>query len=176
MVCPWTRLLSCPRDADLTSQFPGVPRHLAGRQPHPAGIAVLWSRACCRRARHPASSGTTQLSTTANTEPGAGRVPSTSLCPPCVLAMAVCQPDAALPGVPFLRGSCSYLQMLDACPAFPWQGQPSSPLLCCGSKPHAPSVPGTWCLWCLQARPRLCRVVLTLPFCLLFTIFQICPF
>jgi len=77
----------------------------------------------------------------------------------------------------FLSSRKLVLVLLDACPPFPWQGQPSSPRAAAAAPGHMLHLcrgHGVSC--CLQARPSICRVVLTLPFCLLFTIFQICPF
>lgn len=108
---------------------------------------------------------------------GRAEISAPLFCPASLLAMAVCQPDAILPGVSFLRGSCSYSVMLDACPPFPQQGQPSPPpRCCCGSTPHAPSVLGTRRLLLPAGTSQHLWSWFNLPFSLLFTIFQSCPF
>lgn len=183
---PWTVLPSCPCDVSLTWWFPQVPRHLAGQKPHPASAAVLEPQACCHSPRHhkvgPTSNGTVHPSSTSwwPPKPGAGSGTSTCLFVSSLRAGPGCLPASSCPSRGFLssrKGSWCYLVPLDACPPLPWQGQPSSPHAVAAATSHTLHLcrgHGVSC--CLQAHPSVCRVVLTLPFCLLFTVFQICPF
>lgn len=99
------------------------------------------------------------------------------LCPVPPLGWAVRVPNSLIAvGFSFLKGSWCLSNKLPpfslaACSTV----SPPLSVAAAAACSRAPSVPGMRRLARLQAHSRGWKVVLTLPFCLLFTIFPICP-